>query len=240
VINFLAFEARFPVSETLASKEGFSLEVDREEVWRYMHTRNPLPSLDAEVDWARGRVRELAQPKAATLRLAVEGLGPGGVVLDGGVKLESPRLSQYFQGAEYATLMGLTIGPQAEEEANGLFAKGDMVKGLALDSAATALVHRVSDQLHRRAFSEAEKEGMKTGPCLSPGGAAWDLTGQRVLFPLLHLEELGLRLLESCFMYPRKSVTRVLPMGRELAVRASPDESRCRYCTNTYCLARRE
>jgi hypothetical protein len=240
VINFLAFEARFQVFETLVLKEDFSLEVDREEVWRYMHTRNPLRSLDKEVDWARKRARELAQPKAATLRLVVEGLEPEGVVLNGGAKLESPRLSEYFQGAEYATLMGLTIGPQAEEEANGLFAKGDMVKGLALDAAATALVHRVSDQLHRQAFGEAEKGGMKMGPCLSPGGAAWDLTGQRVLFPLLHLEELGFRLLESCFMYPRKSVTRVLPMGRELVVRSSPDESRCRYCTNTYCLARRE
>ncbi len=226
--------------ETLVVKEDFSLEVDREEVWRYMHTRNPLRSLDEEVEWARRRARELAQPKAATLRLAVEGLEPGGVVLDGGAKLESSSLPEYFQGAEYATLMGLTIGPQAEEEANGLFAEGDMVKGLALDAAATALVHRISDQLHRQAFSEARKGGMKMGPCLSPGGAAWDLTGQRALFPLLRLEELGLRLLESCFMYPRKSVTRVLPMGRELVVRSSPDESRCRYCTNTYCLARRE
>ena len=221
-------------------REDFSLDLERDEVWRYMHTRNPLESLTGEVDWAIERVRELARPKAATLSLAVESLEPDGVVLEGGAKLESAKMSGYLKGAEVVTLMGQTIGPDAEEEVDRLFEQGEMVKGLVLDSAASALVHSISDQLHMKAFDEAQSWGMRVGPCFSPGGTFWDLTGQRVLFPLLHLEEMGLRLLESCFMYPRKSNTRVVPLGRGLEVRVNPDESRCKWCANKHCLARRE
>lgn len=211
-----------------------------DEVWRFLHTRRPLESLAEEVAWARERVQELGQPKVARCRFAVERLEPDGVVLEEEVKLESAALLDYFQGAEVAMLMGITLGPQLEEEVNHLFAQDEAVKALVLDAAGTALLRRAGDHVHREAFLEARSEGMTTGPCLSPGGAFWDLTGQRTIFHALPLEQIGLQLLKSCFMRPRKSNTKVLPMGRHLTVRFNPDDSHCKFCTARYCLARRE
>lgn len=228
------------MAQSVLLKTGFSLDLKRDIVWRYMHTRKTVDSLNDEVDWAIGRVKELAEPKAGFLRLGVVSIDDKGISLEGGVELESPALRSFFQGAEVGLLVGFTIGPGPEEEANELFTRGDMVKGLVLDSAASALAHSIADQVHRDAFVAARREGLRTGPCLSPGSPYWDLTGQRALFSALRLDKLGMRLLTSCFIYPRKSQTRVIPQGRDLVVRSNPDESHCNYCTNKYCLARRE
>ena len=228
----------------MATADVKRVELDRElsddEVWRFMHTRRPLESLAGEVAWARRRVRELEEAKVARGRFAVERLEPDGVALEDEVKLESPALLDYFQGAEVAMLMAVTIGPRLEEEVNHLFARDEAAKALVLDAAGSAFLRGVGEQVHREAFFEARDEGMTTGPCLSPGGAFWDLTGQRTIFHALPLEQIGLQLLKSCFMRPRKSNTKVLPMGRDLTFRFSPDDSHCRLCTARYCLARRE
>lgn len=216
------------------------IDLKDDDIWRYMHTRRPLESLAEEVAWARERVRELEEAKVAQRRFAVERLEPYGVVLEGDIKLESAALLDYFQGAEVALLMAVTIGPRLEEEVNRLFAQDQAVKALVLDAAGSAFLRRAGEHVHREAFLEAWEEGMTTGPCLSPGGAFWDLTGQRTIFQALPLDRIGVQLLESCFMRPRKSNTRVLPMGRHLKVKFHPDDSHCKLCKARYCLARRE
>jgi hypothetical protein len=227
---------------TTASVERLQVphELNDAEVWRYMHTKRTVDTLSEQISWARGRALELGQPQVARRRLAVERLDPDGIALEDGVKLESEGLLKYFQGAETVMLIGITIGPQVEEEVDRLFGQGEPVKALVLDAAGSALLDKAGGQVHREAFVDAQSKGLRTGPCLGPGGAFWDLTGQRTFFRALPLESMGLRLLKSFFMCPRKSNTRVLPMGKDLKVESNPDESHCRYCSNRYCLARRE
>lgn len=83
------------------------------------------------------------------------------------VEVDRPALLDYFQGAEVALLMAVTIGPRLEEEVNHLFARDEAAKALVLDAAGSAFLRGVGEQVHREAFFEARDEGMTTGPCLS-------------------------------------------------------------------------
>jgi hypothetical protein len=208
------------------------------DIWRFMQTRRRVDGLSGDVAWAREHVQMLGRPQAATRTLAVENVESDGISLEGGIRLESEKLPAFFDGAESAILMAITIGPLVEAEVDRLFGENQPVKALVLDAAGSALLHRATSQVHHKLFIEAHQSGYKTGACLGPGGAHWDLSGQRAIFKSLPLDEMGFRLLSSCFMYPRKSSTRVMPIGRNLKVVSTPEESHCKYCTNKYCLAR--
>jgi len=151
---------------------------------------------------------------------------------------------QPIAGAEL--VLGIsTIGPALEEEVARALRRGDSVRGLLLDAAGSAAAEEAADRLERRILKvrrEVPREPCPRGFLrFSPGYGDWPVTAQRALFDLLPAGEIGVSLLPSCLMVPRKSVSFALWLGAAGAgygPGSRPGE-RCEVCGLPGCAFRR-
>lgn len=170
-------------------------------------------------------VNALIEPAAIIINLPVHDFQHQSIFFEGG-HFEGPLVSQALAGASEVSLALCTIGPKLEEQMEELMAT-DMVKGLAFDGAGTAAIGLVSYAIRNKIVSEAESRGLKMGMKAQPGQEGWPIEQQRVLFGILPAEQIKVRLTESCLMIPRKSVTFVIPFGKDLCEDAVP----CDFCS---------
>lgn len=145
-------------------------------------------------------------------------------------------------------VLGLaTIGPLLETAVSRAAAGGETVRALLLDSAGSAAVEEAADELSRHVlrFGPAGQPAPKPDasqdriPCrISPGYGDWPLEAQRLVFAKLPHAALGVRLVPSCLMIPRKSIT----FGFWLDAQGEPvmAGAGCSRCPLTSCSYRRK
>ncbi len=144
----------------------------------------------------------------------------------------------------------VTIGPGVETRAAAMLNAGDASGALLLDAigsaaaeaAADALGSRIADGAaagERLASPDSGAGGgggaeMALSPCrVSPGYGDWPLSAQEAIFARLPHGELGVRLLPSLLMVPRKSVT--FALWFDAAGHALGDRRGCSCCPLDHC-----
>jgi hypothetical protein len=182
------------------------------------------------------RVEEMLPPVILEARTLVAARGIYQVSNDyvaASIGLEPPH------GATLA--LGLvTIGFELERQVSRLLSKGEATRALLLDAAGSAAAEEAADELERRIRAEAGAVSGGVGDGLrrfSPGYGSWPLTAQRALFELLPSEAIQVRLLASCLMSPRKSVSFGLWLapGADSETPEACRASRCADCDQTSC-----
>lgn len=183
------------------------------------------------------------------------GRGPGarieealGAVLDEARALAAPQGLHRILAPGCAGALGLeprsraslavglvTIGRDLEQRVTALLAEGEATHALLLDAAGSAAAEEAAGELERLL------RGERPSRRFSPGYGSWPLTAQRALFDLLPHAEIGVRLLPSCLMTPRKSVSFALWLGagEDLATGEEPGSVRCETCGLVSCPYRR-
>lgn len=134
------------------------------------------------------------------------------VTLDNGCILEGASISKFLAGAKFAVFMGVTAGGEVTEEISALFAGGESRKAEAviMDAAASEIADAAMDSLNDLLRKILERKGLAIGrKRFSPGFGDFPLSAQKLIFPFLELDKLGMRLTESCQLVPEKSVTAV-------------------------------
>lgn len=149
------------------------------------------------------------------------------VVLEGGAVFEGALVARALAGATEAVLAVCTIGPALEARVSELFAAGDSLRALALDGAGVAALGELSRMVGERVCDEAATRGLRAGMRASPGQEGWPIEQQRVLFGLVAAGEIGVRLTESCFMVPRKSLSFTVGLGPDMRA----DATACDFCS---------
>jgi hypothetical protein len=156
----------------------------------------------------------------------VEAVEPERVALAGGGALSGGLVASLLGTAERVVVAVATIGSALEQHVSLLMAD-DPLLGLALDGLGTAALGRLSSSVCRHFGEMASANGWQATVPLSPGMDAWPLAeGQRELFGLVDASGIGVRLMSSCQMVPRKSLSFVLGMGP----RVEHGESACQWC----------
>lgn len=117
-------------------------------------------------------------------------------------------------GARAVDLAICTIGPLLENRVSK-YMSARPVAALALDGAGNAALRKLSRKLEEEIRREASDSGETVGMRIQPGQEGWLLEEQNVLFRLLEAARAGITLSPSGVMIPRKSVSFVLPRGRE-------------------------
>jgi hypothetical protein len=151
-------------------------------------SREDVRSVVLEMTQAAGA---LIEPKGACIildREEVEARGP-------------------FEGAHKVGFGICTIGGVLEERVRELFASGDYLEGLVLDTIGSVAVESVADSLNYRICSMGEGMGFTGDRRSSPGYGNWSLEWQALFFDLLPHAELGMSLTPSFMMVPRKSIS---------------------------------
>ena len=189
--------------------------------------RKRSPSLVESAERALEEGNLLLQPRVTARRLLIEDLHHERLKLEGDGRLSGGLLAEHMGGAQEAIIVLCTVGEALERRAAEV-SKEDAVYGLALDGVGSAGVEGLANAACALFEEEATDKDCQVTIPLSPGMVGWPVEqGQPQIFDLLDADEIGVRLTESMMMVPRKSLSFVLGIGRELIAGGRT----CDYCS---------
>jgi hypothetical protein len=197
-----------------------------------------------------GRVAELLDPTLREARALVRAAG---------VFVQLPVEEGGALGLEPVDATGLvvglvTIGDGIESRASELIRRGAATEALLMDAAGSAAAEEAADRLGAIIASGAERSDEEAGPegghvlgapaaapalsCrISPGYGKWPMSAQRAIFERLPHRELGIELLPTMLMLPRKSISFAMWLGAD--ARPIAGLSGCARCELESCRYRR-
>jgi hypothetical protein len=181
--------------------------------------------------------RELAKPRAIYREVEVVGVEEDAIGLEGDLRLHVGReIAGWWQGSQFLAIALCTIGGALEERILELSKNGEHTAALILDIAGSVALGSATDQVRRFICEKASNSGMKVGPGLNPGYAAWPLTDQRLIFSIMPAERIGVRLNDQLMMIPKKSASFCAGLGVSEALEQF---NRCKHCGLSECPYRR-
>lgn len=203
-----------------------TVAIDRDEVIRLLGypEGHPLP----------GRLATLLDETLAAARGLVRGRGAF-------VRLEPARAAEVglrpVSAAEL--IVGLvTVGEEIEAAAAAASRGGEPTRALLLDSAGSAAVEEAADRIGALVVGGSAAADRRAVPCrFSPGYGEWSLQDQPRLFALVPHAALGVSLLPSMMMVPRKSVSFAMWLG---AAEGATPRRGCARCPMDHCRYRRK
>jgi len=158
----------------------------------------------------------LLDPRVAYRRLAVRSVRHERVLLEGGGMLSGPLVVQHLAGAQQVVVAVATIGERLEARISEAM-RDDPPLGLALDGFGTAAVEALAAAACQHLNDLALREELRSTTPLSPGMSGWNIeVGQREIFGLLGDGAAGVQLSPYCLMTPRKSLSMVVGIGKEV------------------------
>jgi len=125
------------------------------------------------------------------------------------------RVAAKLGCAEFYALFVATLGEEASEIIN-LF-RGDPFAYFAADHLASLYAESLANYVHEEIGSAATSSGMKFSNRYSPGYCGWRVSDQKLLFASFPDSPCNVRLTEGSLMYPVKSVSGVVAIGREVS-----------------------
>ena len=138
-------------------------------------------------------------------------------------------------------VLAVTVGEEIEKASGDHFKNGEYLQGLLLDAAATAAVEHLADQVDALIQREAARSGQHTVWRFSPGYGDWPLDQQPELIRVTKCETIGISLSESKMLVPRKSVTAIIGLYKEVkgAEETKHAANGCAACDKTDCPSRK-
>jgi hypothetical protein len=189
--------------------------------------RGRRPALIPVAEWALKEGLPLLEPVVLQHRLAVKAIRHEKILLEGDFSLNSPLLVQHLAGANQVVVMVCTLGSQLEE-VSGELMNSEPLLALALEGLGAAAVEMLATQACSLLEDEAARENFQTSIPLSPGMVGWPVDpGQRQLFSLVAANLIGVSLTPSEMMVPRLSLSQLIGIGSEMALRGRT----CDYCS---------
>ncbi len=147
------------------------------------------------------------------------------VYFEGGF-FEGSLVARAMAGADDLIIGICTIGEVLEKEVEKLMNENP-VMAIAFDGAGIAALRKVSNAVEDIISSEACKLDLNLGMRAQPGQEGWPIEQQREVFTVLPAGQINVHLTESCLMIPRKSVSFVIPRGKNLSNSVVP----CDFCS---------
>ena len=210
------------------------LTLDREEIYRTMGYGDNRP--DAEIlrmlDQVLDATRSICRPRI------LYGICPGRVIPPIRIEAEGVEfrtgkiIADSLAGADRFCLFVATAGREFEEFRHGLRESGDCVREFVADSVGSVLAEACVTQIER--MLDRQLNEPHTYP-YSPGYCGWKVSEQQLLFGLLPERPCGIELTESSLMFPIKSVSGVIGIGRKIERKPYG----CAVCRNINCYKRR-
>ena len=220
--------------------ESLPLSIDRAEVLRFQGYKGGSEAPPAQVlalfEEARALAARLLAPHVV-YRAVPAAVETADAVRAGGRRLGIPEIARLWGALTHVGLAVCTIGDALERRVTTLFDAREFPLALMLDSVGSAATEQLAEAANDRLCQLAIARGLKVTNRISPGYAGWDVTDQRALFALCPGEPAGVRLNDSCFMTPVKSISFMVGIGA--AVRVDHYFTQCRRCWMRDCAYRR-
>ena len=131
----------------------------------------------------------------------------GEVMLDGVHRFRSRALARLLAPADAAYVVALTLGGALERRVDALFEERAFLEGLFLDTAGWAAIEILMREVRRRLSAEERSSGRTVTHRLAPGYQDWLVDEQPALLRVFGAAPLAVRVTESAWMLPRKSLS---------------------------------
>jgi hypothetical protein len=218
---------QLPFPEPSGQVASLPIGLERGEVLHFLgypEGRNPPPRVEALLAESLAEARGLVRARGVFLRYPAERAAEAG--------LPPARATTLVLGL-------VTAGGGIEGRVATLLGQGEAARALLLDAAGSAAAEEAADHLSALALGESQSHRSqdRVSCRISPGYGDWPLAAQTAVFRLLPHEEVGVSLLPSLMMVPRKSVSFAMWLGLDgLPV---PGLSGCDHCPLDRCGFRR-
>ena len=194
--------------------ETITIDPPRDRIYRRLGYRRKTTVLSEaqrrEIDDAIDRGSRLLRLKGVSRRLAVESRDPSGIVLAGGIRFDSARLSAFLEDCEEVLLLGATGGDAIMDAIADESAAQNLSRAVVLDATASETVDASLDWLVRYHATQLRREGKRIlKRRYSAGYGDFDLRYQQEIYTLLELHRLGVAITGQAVLVPEKSVTAV-------------------------------
>lgn len=138
------------------------------------------------------------------------------ITLRDGSSLSGPAIGEHLGPAERVIIMAYTVGPALDQRISYLM-KSEPAYALAMDGLGTHAVDHLGWLAYQYFEDLAQASGMQVTMPLSPGMIGWPFgQGQTQLMMMLDSREAGILVSDSGQMNPRKSVSAVVGMGKQV------------------------
>lgn len=191
------------------------------------------PVILAAVDEALDVAARVVRPKGTYRFLPVLGLRGKEIRTEAGI-IRSPMLAHLLRmtrGDPSLVFMIATLGEELEKTCGS---SEPVHRQLIFDTVGSELAEMVADMLESEWSVHADGLGLQCSQRFSPGYCDWALDGQAVIAASLDTGQLGVRLTPHFVMIPRKSVSAVAVVAREVPVSVP-----CTFCAKDDCPERR-
>ncbi|MDD5475923.1 MAG: vitamin B12 dependent-methionine synthase activation domain-containing protein [Syntrophales bacterium] len=181
----------------------------------------------------------LIRPRLSFTTKKIEAAGSGSVTLEGGVVLESDKLSKVLEGCRRAVCFVATIGHKIDRKIELLALSHrcsdeylvDRIGSLAIEE----YVHAFHLEMAQRFRGRHQDATMR----FSPGYCDWPLEEQEKIFSMVDSARIGVSLLPSLLMKPRKSVSGIFGIVEAEGGRLPDIYNPCTQCEECACHERR-
>lgn len=151
--------------------------------------------------------RLIIAPAAVYITFAVEEIFPERISLAGAnLELKGKGISQFMSSCSKISLIAATVGGEIDGEIARLFDIDDSSRAVMLDAAGSDAVEQVVSWVDSLIQREAGKQGFTTLRRVSPGYSLWSIEANSTIAEVLNAERIGIKVLSSFEMLPRKSV----------------------------------
>jgi hypothetical protein len=143
-------------------------------------------------------------------------------------------VAKELRNSTSAALFICTAGKEISERSQELLTGENPVLGYVFDVLGSMIVETATDGLQKEVSRIADSEDLSITNRYSPGYCKWSVADQHKLFSFFPPNCCGISLTDSALMYPIKSVSGMIGLGKEVKFR----EYTCDLCSQTDCFHR--
>jgi len=222
------------------------IKIDEEEVLRYQgyHRNKAEKTNEIILQITREKIEQgyyLFEPKVIYFKLMVKKItSKGRISLENGFSLDfSNLIINLLKGSSYLVLGVVTIGSSLENKVSEFFSQGEYCRALALDAVGTVAVENLSRYVRNLVCQEAKDRNFLTTRPFSPGYSKWDISQQKNIFQIIPADKIGVKLTDSCMMIPKKSLSWVVGVGKNITTPSKEESHSCKTCQAENCQFRK-
>lgn len=226
--------------------KNIKLKIDEDEVLRYQgysknRVKNPSEVILQITREEITRGHNLFEPQGiySSTKIKQISFSDGRVDLENGFSLNfSNSIINLLKGTSYLVLGVVTIGSSLENKVSEFFTQGEYPRAIALDAVGTVAVESLSRYIRNLVCQEAKEQYFKITRYFSPGYGDWDISQQKDIFKIIPTNKIGVSLTESCMILPRKSLSWIIGIGKNVTISSKNDDS-CKICLAENCQFRK-
>lgn len=189
-------------------------------------------------DWT-ARLGSITSPRLVYTVEPVVQIGKTDVRLRNGVPFKSAKLARALRGSEAVVCFVATLGQEVEHEIGHLSDGGKLSEAYIVDAIASVGTEQTVEGFQSNMRDGLRRYGKGTTLRFSPGYCDWAIEEQTKVFRVVEAGLIGVRLMDSYLMTPRKSVSGIFGIVPG-SLGASLPHNPCSLCGRSHCVARRE